>query len=153
MKALAGNAVLFLLLGSVSYAGAFGADQSASARTTEPQGKEPTKKPNPSEKKKGADPNDDGGAQKGLGKKVKRCARGRLVKLDGEASKIEVETSEETVHLRITDKTIFHMGAERAGLADLKEGMRVTVYCVPDGPRDIAASIQIERPPPSPLHK
>lgn len=149
---------LFLLLGAGP--GAFGALAQATTPPQDPKpAKEPSKdqkvKPSPTPKptpteKKGADPNDDGGAQKGLQAKVKRCARGRLVKLDRKESKLEVGTMGETVVVRFTDETIIRVGTADGSLADLKEGALVTVYCAPNGPKDIATRIWIERQPPSP---
>lgn len=101
--------------------------------------------PPPPEKKKGADPNDDGGAQKGLPKKKKACAHGRLAKLDLEGERLEVITPDETLSLRLTDKTEVRVGTAPGSLTDLAEGDGLTVYCDPGGPQDVATLIQIDR--------
>jgi hypothetical protein len=127
------------------------------AASTAPQGTEPAKEPSkeakkaaPAEKNKGADPNDDGGAQKGMAKKSAwtRCARGRLAKLDRAAGKIAVVMGGETSELRFTKETMVRSGGHRLSMTDLEEGMPVTVYCAREGPQDVATLVRIERRPP-----
>src|SRR5947199_8027062 len=81
--------------------------------------KPPSLKNEPPGKKTRADPNDDGGAQKELKVNAKRCARGWLVKLDRVAETIAICDQGDIIYLRLTDRTIFRVGAERGSLEDI----------------------------------
>ena len=74
-------------------------------------------------------------------------AAGRLLKIDSEARKIEVQTADDaTAVLSYTGKTVVQQGSEPGDLADLGPGMTVTVFCASNGPKDVAVRIRIDQP-------
>ena len=94
--------------------------------------------------KKGADPNDDGGAQKGLKANVKRCAHGRIVTIDRTLGKVGICEQGKIVYVRLTPKTNFRLGSKHLLLENLQEGSWVTAYCAQDELENVASIIRID---------
>ena len=141
MKAVYASLSIVLLLLLPSWAAG------TSGETGQDSKAKPPAKPQPPPPRRGFDPNDGGGPQKGMGYKGEICAAGRLLKVDSEARKITVRTADEaTAVLSYTGKTVVLHGSEPGALDDLGPGMNVTVYCASNGPKDVAVRIRIDRP-------